>query len=108
MNDLYTVVPAPSGFGWKFTSSDGNISKTITLSPAKSALQASYTTTGFVQLFVRFGLSPDLLDLLTAGQSHLGNLISSSQEVDLFNNNPGRIGAGVSALWRRRIFRSFV
>ncbi|MEY2487465.1 MAG: hypothetical protein QOH39_3113 [Verrucomicrobiota bacterium] len=91
VNDLYTVVAAPSGIGWKFTSSDGKISKTITLSAGKGALQASYTTTGFVQLFVRFGLSPDLLDLLMNGQSHLGNLITSSQEVDLFNNNSGRL-----------------
>ncbi len=90
VNDLYTVVPAPSGIGWKFTSSDGKISKTITLASGKGALQASYTTTGFVQLFVRFGLSPDLLDLLTAGQAHLSNLISSASEVDLFNNNSGR------------------
>jgi Alpha amylase, catalytic domain/Glycosyl hydrolase family 57 len=90
VNDYYSVTPAPSGVGWKFTSSDGKITKTITLAPSKSALQASYTTTGFVQLFVRSGLSPDLLDLLTAGQSHLGNLISSSSEVDLFNNNSGR------------------
>src|SRR5207244_9200752 len=60
------------------------------LAPAKSALQASYTTTGFVQLYVRLGLSPDLLDLLTAGQSHLGSLISSSSEVDLFNTSPSR------------------
>jgi len=90
VNDYYSVASAPSGTGWKFTSSDGKIVKTITLAPGKSALQASYTTTGFVQLFVRFGLSPDLLDLLTAGQSHLGNLISSSQEVDVFNNTASR------------------
>ena len=90
VNDLYTVAPAPSGIGWRFTSSDGKISKTITIGAAKNALQASYTTTGFVQLFVRFGLSPDLLDLLVNGQTHLGNLITSSQEVDLFNNNSGR------------------
>src|SRR5205085_8797988 len=32
----------------------------------------------------------DLLDLLVSGQAHLGNLISSGQEVDLFNNNNGR------------------
>jgi len=90
VNDLYSVMPAPFGIGWKFASSDGKISKTISLLPGKSALQAAYSTTGMVQLFVRFGLSPDLLDLLTAGQSHLGNLISGAQEVDLFNNNSGR------------------
>jgi hypothetical protein len=90
VNDYYSVAPAPSGIGWKFTSSDGKIVKTITLAPGKNALQASYTTTGFVQLFVRFGLAPDLLDLFTAGQAHLGNLITNSSEVDLFNNNSGR------------------
>jgi hypothetical protein len=90
VNDYYSVTSPSSGVGWTFASSDGKISKTITLSPGKSALQASYTTTGFVQLFVRSGLSPDLLDLLTAGQSHLGSLITSSSEVDLFNTNPNR------------------
>jgi hypothetical protein len=90
VNNLYTVTAAPSGIGWKFTSSDGAIVKTVTLGVGKSSLQASYTTTGMVQMFVRFGLSPDLLDLLTFGQSHLGSLITSSSEVDLFNTNPSR------------------
>ncbi len=88
VNDLYAA--APVSFGWKFTSSDGAIAKTITLAPGKSTLQASYVTSNVTQIFVRFGFSPDLLDLLTAGQSHLSDLISSSQEVDLFNNNPSR------------------
>ena len=90
VNNLYTVTAAPSGIGWKFTSSDGAIVKTITLGVGKSSLQANYTTTGMVQMFVRFGLSPDLLDLLTFGQSHLGSLITSPSEVDLFNTNPSR------------------
>ncbi len=90
VNNLYSVTAAPSGAGWKFTSSDGAIVKTITLGVGKSSLQASYTTTGMVQMFVRFGLSPDMLDLLTFGQSHLGNLITNSSEVDLFNTNPSR------------------
>ncbi|MDQ2919172.1 MAG: hypothetical protein M3R10_04760, partial [Verrucomicrobiota bacterium] len=90
VNDYYSVVAAPSGIGWKFTSSDGKISKTITLANGSGALQASYSTTGFVQLYVRFGLSPDLLDLLTSGQSHLGNLITSANEADLFNANVNR------------------
>ena len=104
VNNLYTVAPAASGVGWTFTSSDGAITKTITLGTGKSALQASYTTNNMVQMFVRFGLSPDLLDLMTFGQSHLGSLITSSSEVDLFNTNPGRTvraylkfgGAGLS------------
>jgi len=90
VNNLYNVVAAPSGIGWKFTSPDGKISKTITLAAGKNSLLASYATTGFVQLYIRFGLSPDLLDLLANGQSHLGNLLTSAPGVDLFNNNSGR------------------
>ncbi len=90
VNNVYTVAPASSGIGWTFTSPDGAISKTITLGTGKSSLQASYTTNNMVQMFVRFGLSPDLLDLLTSGQSHLGSLITSASEVDLFNTSPTR------------------
>ncbi len=36
-NNLYTVVAAPSGVGWKFTSSDGKIIKTITLPASKAS-----------------------------------------------------------------------
>ena len=61
------------------------------LPPGKNALQASCVTTGVTQMFVRFGLSPDLLDLLTGGQAHLGNLLTNSQEIDLFNTNSGRL-----------------
>ncbi len=60
VNELYTVAPAPAGTGWKLTSADGKIAKTITLNPGANQLHANYATTGIVQLFVRFGLSPDL------------------------------------------------
>jgi hypothetical protein len=89
VNDYYNVVAAPAGTGWKFTSGDGKISKTITLAPSANRLQAGYTTTGMVQLFIRFGLSPDLLNLLLAGQTNL-NVISNAQEFNLFNNNSAR------------------
>ncbi len=90
VNDYYSVAAAPSGVGWTFTSSDGKIAKTITLSAGSSALHAAYTTTGLVQLYTRVGLSPDLYDLVGAGQTHLGNLITSSTEVDLFNTSTAR------------------
>lgn len=104
VNDLYSVTAAPAGAGWKFTSSDGKIAKTITLAAGKGSLAASYTTTNINTLFVRFGLSPDLDDLLRFGQTHLSSLIASAQEVDLFNNGGARTvraylrfgGAGLS------------
>jgi hypothetical protein len=39
---------------------------------------------------VRFGLCPDLLDLMQNGQKYLGSLTSDTQDVNLFNTNPGR------------------
>jgi hypothetical protein len=90
VNDYYTAAVAAAGSGWTFTSSAGNIAKTITLEPGKSRLLASYSTTGVTQMFVRSGLSLNLLDLLTSGQTHLGNVISNSQELDLFNSTTSR------------------
>ena len=89
-NNLYSALAAPSGIGWKFTSSDGKIVKTITLPANKGQLTASYTMTGYVQLYVRFGLSPDLLNLMQGGQKYLSSLTSDVQDVNLFNNNPNR------------------
>jgi hypothetical protein len=89
-NNLYSVIAASSGVGWKFTSSDGKIVKTITLPASKGQLTASYAMTGYVQLYVRFGLSPDLLDLMQNGQKYLTSATSDSQDVNLFNKNPSR------------------
>ncbi|MBA3608473.1 MAG: hypothetical protein H0W43_08215 [Chthoniobacterales bacterium] len=89
-NNLYSAVAAPTGVGWKFTSADGKIVKTITLPASKGQLTANYAVTGYVQLYVRFGLSPDLLDLMQNGQKYLTSLTSDVQDVNLFNNNPNR------------------
>ncbi|HEY1583464.1 MAG TPA: hypothetical protein VGF73_10240, partial [Chthoniobacterales bacterium] len=89
-NNYYSVVAASTGVGWKFTSSDGKIVKTITLPPSKGQLTAAYIMTGYVQLYVRFGLSPDLLSLLQNGQKYLSSLTTDVQDVNLFNNDPSR------------------
>lgn len=71
INDLYTV--APSGVNaWVFTSSDGKVAKTITLADGSNKLSAAYSLTGDVnKLYVRFGMSPHLDDLLVNGQRNL-------------------------------------
>ncbi len=79
VNNLYTVSPAASGTGWTFTSSDGLISKTITLAAGSSLLNASYNIDSSIkQLFVRFGLSPNLYDLLINGQTNLQSVTSGT------------------------------
>jgi glycosidase len=86
-NNFYTVAAATDGVGWKFTSADGKIVKNITLPPGKAQLTANYAVSGYVKLFVRFGLSPDLLDLMQNGQSNLSPVLASSAEVNVLNQN---------------------
>jgi len=71
VNADYAVTAAPGGAkGWTFTA--GGVSKTITLPAAdKAQLTASYTLSGPSKLFVRFGLSPNLLDLMLRGHNGL-------------------------------------
>ena len=89
VNDLYTAASAPSGTGWKFTSSDGKIAKTITLSVRGTHLRASYVLSGGVNtVFVRFGLSPNLHDLLLQGQANLTTANDATKgEFNAYNKN---------------------
>ncbi|MCH7224752.1 alpha-amylase family glycosyl hydrolase [Haloferula sp. A504] len=86
VNQLYTPVAATNG--WAFTSGDGAISKTITLANGADALVADYALTGPVdKLFVRFGLSPDLDDLLVRGQEGL-SIGNAGGGVEVTNTTP--------------------
>ena len=71
VNDVYTVTAAPNGAkGWTFSS--GGVGKTITLPNAsQSRIAASYSLSGPSALYVRFGLSPNLLDLMLRGNAGL-------------------------------------
>ena len=101
-NDLYAVIPASVGTGWKFTRSDGKISKTITLGAVSNSLAARYTLDpAITSLYVRHGMSPHLLDLLKRGQAGLGNVSSIGGFVNAQNagadgtvRNYLRIGSG--------------
>jgi glycosidase len=85
VNAIYTVSPAPSGTGWTFASPGAAVSKTITLANGSDSLVADYALGGGVsKLFVRFGLSPDLDDLLVRGQQGL-DLQSSASAVAVSN-----------------------
>ena len=73
VNDLYAVT-ASGGDGFRFVSSDGKIAKTVTLGAASSLFEVSYSVTGDLAgqtLYVRNGLSPDLLGLLLRGPTNL-------------------------------------
>ena len=83
VNAQYIVTAAPDGTGWTFA--DGGITKTIRIPFASSEqLQATYTLSGLNKAFVRFGLSPNLLDLMLRGQTGLSES-STSTRVNLLN-----------------------
>ncbi|MDW8344695.1 MAG: alpha-amylase family glycosyl hydrolase [Verrucomicrobiae bacterium] len=88
VNDLYTVASAPTGTGWRFTSSDGRITKTITLAADSTALHAAYQLSGPVsRLYVRHGLAPDLYHLVLDGQKNLSPLIVTNNQISLTHSN---------------------
>ena len=96
VNDFYTVAAAPTGTGWRFTSSDGRIVKTITLLPNAARVTFEYNVNS-VQ-FVRFGFTPNLADILKNGQLNLAQISNGGIGSHLFNRlatQPVHVGIGV-------------
>jgi hypothetical protein len=88
VNAAYSVTAASGGVGWTF--SNGGVSKTIRIPGSSSErLQATYQLTGLNKAFVRFGLSPNLLDLMRRGQSGLGAELTSATRASLTNTGGG-------------------
>lgn len=88
VNDLYTVTPTARG--WVLVSSDGRITKTVTLAPRAAAFEVHYTLGGTLAgrtLYVRHGLSPNLNDLLLYGQRDLTGGGSSGLVFRVANTN---------------------
>lgn len=72
VNNLYTFTYWTNG--WRAVSSDGDITKTITLEPKSWNFRVAYNLSGGMAgqtLYVRHGLSPNLYDLLLNGQRTL-------------------------------------
>lgn len=89
VNSLYTVAATTDGStGWVMNSQDG-ITKTIRLSSASiDRLTATYELSGVGSVYVRFGLSPNLYDLMLRGQAGLTTTLPSPQRLNLANTSP--------------------
>jgi len=86
VNGDYTVA-ASGAAGWSF-SNQSDVTKVVSLPSADAtAFTASYTLSGLSKAYIRFGLSPNLNDLLVSGQANLGNeqLSNNNRRVDLSN-----------------------
>jgi hypothetical protein len=83
VNATYAVSDAGAA-SWTFV--QGGISKTISLPNAWSGnISAAYALSGPSRVYVRFGLSPHVLDLMQNGQANLGAAQTSSGRVNLVN-----------------------
>ena len=74
VNMLYTATTNSVTNGWKLTSTNSLISKTVTLAPTASAFTVQYSVSPGLNggvLYVRNGFSPDLSELLVHGQQGL-------------------------------------
>ncbi|GAB4319507.1 MAG: hypothetical protein Kow0059_13540 [Candidatus Sumerlaeia bacterium] len=103
VNDVYSAEEVSGG--WRFTSSDGRIQKTITLGDGSHSLEVAYVLNPVITtLYVRFGLSPDPLNLIETGQSAL-QLTDTAGRLTLANSATGAAvsldyaGPGHSALY---------
>ncbi len=87
VNDLYAAAGVAGG--WRFTSSDGKIQKTITLATNTPKLEVAYVLSGVgaTSLYVRNGLSPNLYNLLLRGQRTLAPARASGGVVSVAETN---------------------
>jgi hypothetical protein len=91
VNANYTVTAAPgSAKGWTFSS--GGVSKTITLPNANQGrITASYSLSGPSSLYVRFGLSPNLLDLMLRGHAGLTSEVIQGTMASVANTSGSEV-----------------
>lgn len=90
VNSTYSFVNWTNG--WRMTSADGQIVKTVTLGAKHWAFRVHYQMTGAMTnqvLYVRNGFSPNLGDLLLRGQQTLGPVQNAGGIVSVLNTNYG-------------------
>ena len=80
VNTDYQTQATEIGKGWRF-SNQNDVTKTITLASANAnAFTAEYQLSSLNKAYIRFGLSPNLEDLLIRGQAGLESEIVSSDK----------------------------
>ena len=91
VNNLYSASTNGVAGGWKLTSADAKIAKTVTLGATSTWFAVQYVVDPALgTLYVRSGLSPDLEELLLHGQAYLGGEQHADGVLTLSNLDPVR------------------
>ena len=78
--------------GWTFVSSDGRITKLVTLQTGRDVAQVEYRMSADVgTLYTRYGLGPNQLDLMVNGHTHLDKLAYDPSFRGLRNTAGGEV-----------------
>jgi hypothetical protein len=88
INGVFTAVDWTNG--WRLTSADAAVQKTVTLAPKAWKFEVQYALSGSMAgqaLYVRHGFSPHLYDLLLGGQATLGGESHAAGLMTLENTN---------------------
>ncbi len=99
VNMLYTVTTNGVTNGWKLTSTNSMISKTVTLAPTATAFAVSYTVSPSLNggvLYVRHGFSPNLSGLLIHGQDGLSEAFTATGGVVSLEADGTLAGVGLA------------
>jgi len=89
VNDQYTFTNWTNG--WRIASSDGKITKTVTLDNLSNWLHVAYQVDAGLNggtLYIRNGLTPDLHGLLLHGQKYLGPEVHEGGTMTLSHTHP--------------------
>ncbi len=88
-------IPGPYPAGWTFTSPDGKLVKTVALGALLPTLYGDFSGT-LGTAYVRFGLSPNPVDLARWGQAHLSASAPDASHYRLVNSAGGWVQVGTA------------
>jgi len=92
VNQVYTFTNWTNG--WRITSGDGQIVKTVTLDDESNWFKVDYSVNPALHggvLYVRHGFSPDLLGLLIHGQDRLSDEAHESGVMSISQSHPNDV-----------------
>ena len=108
VNDTYNITVKDDPLALEFASSDSKIVKTVSLDFSQIFLNVHYKLDeGIDTIYIRNGLSPNLLKMLKHGHEYLGDLIYDGNTISLNNNYPSNPSTAAIKLGSNVVYNLF-